>query len=110
MAEVALEMKGTHGQWEKVGFSLTADDAQEENRTGSLSLNDDRGFRHVFLFGFYQDQQGVWESVAGVDAEFDARRVVSSLELEKVSDLTQPYNFPWLWRGTVPCRVVARDA
>jgi hypothetical protein len=51
--------------------------------------------RQVWMFGFWEGQPGVWLSVAGFDVASEILRAVSTVGLEQVSDLSEP------WEATV---------
>lgn len=59
---------------------------------GSVSSDEPDGTRRIYVFGWYDDDLGVWESHLGIDVQTDAVRNVISADLEKVSDLTEPYD------------------
>jgi hypothetical protein len=86
MLTVTVEVSGSPaGPWHEGPLPLP------EEACGSISTDDPAGIRQVYLFGWLNDgtRPGVWHSLAGVDLETGALRVVSSAELVRVADLTE---------------------
>jgi hypothetical protein len=72
------------------GQAATVGQLSIDEPCGSISSTGPDGDR-VFLFGWRDDEPGVWESVAGITEENNAVRAIVSLELEQLSDLTEPF-------------------
>ena len=79
-----MEIESGSGDWIEVGS------VAESEPCGSVSSHDPDG-RQVLLFGFMDGAAGVWRSLAGVDVESVAVRVVHSTGFEQLSDLAEPY-------------------
>jgi hypothetical protein len=87
-------MTGPH-----IRLEILADDGTAIPMKASLSLDQPPGTlssdppegRRIYMFGLHNGQIGVWESKGGYDIENDAIRLVGSIELELLSDLSEPY-------------------
>lgn len=66
---------------------------------GSLSSHEPDGSRQVYLFGWHNGERGLWRSEGGYDIETKAVRQVGTLGLEKLSDLTAPYELSIYFYG-----------
>jgi len=86
---VVFEALTASERWLEVGRLYEADSP------GSISGHDDDGTRQVWLFGWHEGQVGVYLSVAGADVENPDVRLVASLALERLSDLTEPYELTY---------------
>jgi hypothetical protein len=69
------------------------------------SMQDTTNGRDVILFGWWEREVGVWRSEGGYDMEMGQLRRVTSLGLEKLSDLSEPYERPVIQPGTGLIRV-----
>lgn len=72
------------GGWGRVGS------VAEVEPPGSLSCDGPLG-RRVLVFGWRDDQPGVWKSRGGMDIETEAFREIFTTGLERLSDLSEPY-------------------
>jgi hypothetical protein len=72
------------------GQAATVGELSIDEPLGSISSTGPDG-RRVFLFGWRDDQPGVWESLAGITEETTAVRAIVSLDLERLSDLAEPF-------------------
>jgi hypothetical protein len=81
---VELDVRREGGDWVQVG-AHGKDDAP-----GSFSSEEERG-RQVYVFGWLNGEPGVWRSKAGADIESSVVRAVFSERMEKLSDLSEPY-------------------
>lgn len=96
-----------HSEWHRVDPALTPQDP-----TGSMSSEPPEGDRDLFMFGFYEGAPGVWRSKAGVDIETSDVRAMVSTGLERLSDLSEPFEVN-IWRpsvGMLRIRFVLEDA
>lgn len=87
MRQVVCEVAAhAAGPWRRVGS------VGEVEPPASLS-NDGPGGRRVLMFGWYQDEPGVWESSAGIDLANDAVRQIIALDgFERLAALDEhPY-------------------
>jgi hypothetical protein len=70
------------GDWRRIGEIATTDPL------GSMTIMLN-GERNIVLFGWKDDQPGVWLSSVGVDYEVDRGRMVHSLGHDPLADLTE---------------------
>jgi hypothetical protein len=85
---VVMEMENGRG-WGAIGPPLRPSDPP-----ASISSDAPLG-REVYVFGFHEGTPGVWRSVAGLDAEVGATRVITSTALELLADLrVGPHELP----------------
>jgi hypothetical protein len=96
--KVLVELDGPAG-WRLVGE--VADDAP----LGSLASDEPVG-RQIYMFGFLPDEPpGVWRSIAGVDMEAESARVIHTLCLDRIADLTMGFFELELWNAAGPRKV-----
>lgn len=95
MRQVVCEVATTaDGPWRQVGS------VSEVESPGSMS-SDGPGGRRVIIFGWYQDEPGVWESIGGLDLANDAVRQIMALDgIERLADLDErPYQLEVYRKG-----------
>jgi hypothetical protein len=103
MDEVLMEAQTAQG-WTRIGS------VSEVEPPGSLSHTGPGG-RQVLMFGFYDGAAGVWESQLGFDVENSAVREITTLGLERLSDLAEPFYLEVVRTGIrMPLRFTLRTA
>ena len=98
MTVVVMEVQRTDGQWVKVG--------EAGDPPGSISSEEASG-RQVYLFGLRSGRPGVWRSASGFDMASPQARIVTTTELEQLSDLTESHEMV-IGRGRLDRRVSVR--
>jgi hypothetical protein len=92
---VRMEMLSPGGQGATVS-KLSIDEPM-----GSITSHEPDGSRRVYLFGFRDDEPGVWTpKVVGIGLENDLVRQVTAVGgLEQLSDLAEPFELTIYVRG-----------
>ena len=92
MREVVMERRHPRGTWERLGS------VAEVEPMGSFSSHSPWG-RQVYMFGWHEDQVGVWKSTGGADVANPAIREVYTEGVRLLSDLAAPYEMVTILAG-----------
>lgn len=73
-------------EWMPIGEPLLPTDMP-----GSVSSEPPEGDRELFIYGWMENEHGVWRSRAGADIDSGTSRTVITKGLELLSDLSEPF-------------------